>query len=81
MVIDCDSCAVRGKACTDCVVTVLLGTPRAVELDGEHQRAIDALASAGMVPRLRLVPLDSDEQHRARSGDGRPFERRRRCAS
>lgn len=77
MVIDCDSCAVREKACADCVVTVLLGTPRAVELDGEHQRAIDALAGAGMVPRLRLVPLHSDEQRRAKPGNGRSLERRR----
>lgn len=27
MVIDCDSCAVRGRACGDCVVGVLMGTP------------------------------------------------------
>lgn len=27
MVIDCDDCAVRGLACGDCVVTVLLGGP------------------------------------------------------
>jgi hypothetical protein len=27
MVIDCDRCAVRGQACGDCVVGVLLGVP------------------------------------------------------
>ncbi len=27
MLIDCDSCAVRGRACGDCVVSVLLGQP------------------------------------------------------
>ncbi len=27
MIIDCDECAVRGLACGDCVVTVLLGGP------------------------------------------------------
>lgn len=27
MVIDCDSCEVRGRACGDCVVGVLLGMP------------------------------------------------------
>lgn len=27
MIIDCDTCAVRGDACEDCVVGVLLGTP------------------------------------------------------
>jgi hypothetical protein len=28
MLIDCDTCTVRGEACADCVVTVLLGAPR-----------------------------------------------------
>jgi hypothetical protein len=27
MLIDCDTCTVRGSGCTDCVVTVLLGAP------------------------------------------------------
>jgi hypothetical protein len=27
MLIDCDSCTVRGTGCADCVVTVLLGAP------------------------------------------------------
>lgn len=56
MVIDCDSCAVRGLACEDCVVSVVLGAPAQLELDSAQCRAIDALAGAGMVPRLRLVP-------------------------
>lgn len=56
MVIDCDTCVVRGLACGDCVVSVLLGSPPAVELDAVEQRAIDALGRAGIVPRLRLEP-------------------------
>ncbi|PXY21714.1 hypothetical protein DI005_14685 [Prauserella sp. PE36] len=56
LVIDCDRCQVRGDACSDCVVSVLLGAPPSVEWDTEEQRAVDALAEAGMVPRLRLVP-------------------------
>ena len=27
MLIDCDTCTVRGSGCADCVVTVLLGAP------------------------------------------------------
>jgi hypothetical protein len=27
MIIDCECCAVRGKACGDCVIGVLLGAP------------------------------------------------------
>lgn len=68
MVIDCDRCEVRGDACGDCVVGVLLGVPgvppRAAEppssagpvhLDGSEQRALSVLADQGLVPRLRLV--------------------------
>jgi len=59
MLIDCDTCAVRGPACGDCVVTVLLGAPPAgVELDGAEQAAIAVLAGSGLVPPLRLVPVD-----------------------
>ena len=56
MNIDCDSCAARGPACGDCVVTVLLGAPpEGVELDEAEQRAIEALAEGGLIPPLRLV--------------------------
>jgi hypothetical protein len=56
VLIDCDSCVVRGLACGDCVVTVLLGVPPVgVELDAAEQAAISALAEQGLVPPLRLV--------------------------
>jgi hypothetical protein len=57
MLIDCDSCQVRGAACAGCVVSVMLGSPPdGVELDAVERRALDVLADAGMVPRLRLIP-------------------------
>jgi hypothetical protein len=57
MVIDCDRCEVRGIACGDCVVTVLLGAPPdGVRLDETERRAIAALAEGGLIPPLRLVP-------------------------
>jgi hypothetical protein len=56
MIVDCDRCVVRGDACGDCVITVLLGEPPGgVRLDATEQRALDVLAEAGMVPQLRLV--------------------------
>jgi len=60
MLIDCDVCAVRGPACGDCVVTVLLGAPAAgtgdgMELDGVEQAALAVLAGSGLVPPLRLL--------------------------
>ena len=57
--IDCDTCAVRGLACHDCVVTVLLGPPPGLTFDDEERRALDVLAEGGLVPPLRLVePVD-----------------------
>ncbi len=58
MIIDCDSCEVRGNACQDCVISVLLGAPPNVDLDSSERLAIDALASVGLVPRLRLIPVE-----------------------
>jgi hypothetical protein len=55
--VDCDQCGARGPTCRDCVVTVLLGEDRPeLELDGDQQAALSALAESGLVPRLRLVP-------------------------
>jgi hypothetical protein len=58
MVIDCDDCAVRGKGCRDCVISVLLGVPETL-LDDERA-ALEVLADAGLAPRLRLVPIRRD---------------------
>lgn len=59
MIIDCDRCEVRGPdACRDCVVSALLGAPPTVEFDRSEQDAIAALAGAGMIPRLRLIPIE-----------------------
>jgi hypothetical protein len=57
MRVDCDACRVRGpQACSDCVVTVLLGAPpEGVHLDPEEAAAIEALADGGLIPPLRLV--------------------------
>ncbi|MDQ2739959.1 MAG: hypothetical protein M3Y35_15355 [Actinomycetota bacterium] len=56
MHIDCDSCSVRGAACSGCVITVLLGMPdQGVEWDDAEQRALGVLAASGLVPPLRLV--------------------------
>ena len=85
MIIDCDTCAVRGDACTDCVVTVLLGGPRAsgsgghqpprYDLDGRERAALAVLAGSGLVPPLRLVsgePVVGDpaEGHEPRRATG-----------
>lgn len=54
--VDCGTCVVRGAACGDCVVTVLLGAPpEGVRLDADEVDALDALSASGLVPPLRLV--------------------------
>jgi hypothetical protein len=53
--IDCDTCLVRGPACHDCVVPVLLGPPPELTLADDECRALDLLAAGGLVPPLRLV--------------------------
>ena len=57
--IDCETCVVRGLACHDCVVTVLLGPPPELTFDDDERRALEVLAEGGLVPPLRLVqPVD-----------------------
>lgn len=67
MIIDCQTCVVRGDACSDCVVTVLLGSPPA--LDSEEQQALAVLSDSGLVPPLRLVAPSEGEQAVAGGGD------------
>jgi hypothetical protein len=58
VIIDCDDCAMRDLARGECVVTVLLGDPAGVtEVDDAERHALEVLADAELVPRLRLVPL------------------------
>lgn len=67
MHIDCDHCAVKGAACSGCVVTVLLGsTPEGIEWDEAERSAIGVLAESGLVPPLRLVPV----RHRGQRAAG-----------
>ncbi|HEX6886760.1 MAG TPA: hypothetical protein VF143_01540 [Candidatus Nanopelagicales bacterium] len=55
MLIDCDRCVMRDIACTDCVVTFLLGPPQA-GLDAAEHAALAVLADGGLVPPLRMRP-------------------------
>ncbi|HEV2374122.1 MAG TPA: hypothetical protein VGS19_18445 [Streptosporangiaceae bacterium] len=55
MLIDCDRCEMRDIACSDCVVTALLGKPDTPpELDEAERRALRVLADARLVSPLRL---------------------------
>lgn len=52
--IDCDTCVVRGLACSDCVVSTLLGPPPELVADDERA-ALQVLADSGLVPPLRMI--------------------------
>jgi len=63
MLIDCSSCIMRDIACSDCVVTALLGPmPDSLE---SHKDVLNVLATAGLVAPLRLVRGDSNQDHPA----------------
>lgn len=54
--VDCRTCRARGPACSDCVISVLLGPmPSEVLLDDQEQAALSAMAQSGLLPPLRLV--------------------------
>jgi hypothetical protein len=63
--VDCRRCLLRDIACSGCVMSVLIGAPPTVEWDHTERRAIDLLADAGMVPRLRLVPAREGSRDKA----------------
>lgn len=64
MLIDCDTCTARPRACGDCIVTHLLSvgpvrdtaTPDPTELTESEVAAVAVLSAGGLVPPLRLVP-------------------------
>jgi len=60
MLIDCDCCVMKStSACDDCVVTAFLHLGP-LEVNDAERAAIDALAEAGLVPKLRLLPGRGD---------------------
>jgi hypothetical protein len=77
MLIDCDTCTVRGQACGGCVVNLFFeqASPAAGPTDDAERRALEVLADAGFEatvlsreesrPRLRLVPPLRREHHAA----------------
>ena len=59
MLIDCDTCVAGPLDCSDCVVSVLLGSPSDGRLESEEERVIGVLSDSGLVPPLRLVRDES----------------------
>jgi hypothetical protein len=57
MIIDCDGCAVRGAACGDCVIGVLLGAP-APAAPADHGSEAPSVMPSG----APIVQLDAPER-------------------
>lgn len=63
MLIDCDSCAVRGRACRDCIVNVLLGMPTVRPADHGVEQEPGLARRVGPVRAARAgFELEQDEQ-------------------
>ena len=67
MLIDCASCVMRDIACSDCVVTALLG-PMPASLN-DHKDVLDVLAGAGLIAPLRLIRSESTQTRSATVGN------------
>jgi hypothetical protein len=66
MIIDCDCCEVRGDACAECVVGVLLGVTDRSEADGTPEdRPFDVPSGAPIVqldaPERRALDVLADQ--------------------
>jgi hypothetical protein len=57
MIIDCDGCAVRGAACGDCVIGVLLGAPAPATSPDPAAEALSDVPSGAPI-----VQLDAPER-------------------
>jgi hypothetical protein len=68
MIVDCECCEVRGLACGDCVIGVLLGPPAPVQFAGESGggTAGESCNGAGARPDVPsgapIVHLDAPER-------------------
>lgn len=58
MLIDCDTCPGRGRACSGCAVGAVLDAPAAgIPLDDVERRAVDTLVASGLLPVERVGAL------------------------
>lgn len=58
MIVDCVTCPVRGSACADCAVGVVVDRPsRDLALDAAERRAVHAFVASGLFPAARTIGL------------------------
>ena len=80
MLIDCDGCAVRGAACSGCLVSALFDAPAPVpRLTAEERRAIDVFTQVGFEVQVLSEPAPAPL--RLVPGSGRCGRSRRRSVA
>lgn len=78
MLVDCETCSVRGAACGGCVVTLLLDTPPALhQLGAAEARAIEVFERAG----FEVTVLDPTHVEHTHAEAPAPRRSRRRHAA
>ena len=56
MIIDCERCTMHEtEACSDCVVSALVGSTGILALADQEKKAIDEMSRVGLIPPIRLV--------------------------
>jgi hypothetical protein len=65
VLIDCDTCEARDIACDDCVVSVLLGTPRVRPNDEAYAPLLGGQPWAAQGPGPGEVPLELEAEEQA----------------
>jgi hypothetical protein len=60
MIIDCDSCTVRGAACSGCLVSALIDQPAAeAGLTADEHWAIEVFTRAGFEVQVQAAPASA----------------------
>ncbi len=74
MLIDCDTCTVRGQGCDDCVVTVLLGAPPGWRGSDPTVVPLSRRSALGPAPvsRPAVAAAALDAESPVAHGGGRP---------
>lgn len=55
LIVECRTCPVRGQACRECIVPVVLAQPHGwLPLDDREHRAVSVLCTAGLIARSEV---------------------------
>lgn len=67
MIIDCQTCPVRGRECGDCIVPILLDSGPGLPLDDNEARAVEVFLGAGLIAEAEALTLRARTEPWARA--------------